>query len=204
MKKLIARGAEALLVRKGATVMKQRIPKSYRLLQLDEKLRKQRTKRETRLLQKASALIPVPRVLAIDESQATLELEYIPGKKLATVLDSLPISHARALCHTLGKCLAALHDAGIIHGDLTTSNMILGTDKKLYLIDFGLGFESKRIEDRAVDLHLIKEALEAKHCAKAHEYYAAVLKGYARSKKAKETLARLATVEKRGRYKRSY
>lgn len=199
--KIIAHAAEAKIMLSGKSIIKHRISKGYRLPLLDEKIRKQRTKKESRLLQKAALLIPVPKVLKVDESNSLLELEYIPGKKLADCLDVLP--HATALCIQLGKHLAALHDAGIIHGDLTTSNMILTPKKKLYLIDFGLGFESNKIEDRAVDLHLIKEAFEAKHHARAAMYFAAVLHGYADSPKAKLTLARLSAVEKRGRYKQN-
>lgn len=201
--KLIAHGAEAKIFHVGSTVIKDRVQKAYRLPILDARLRKQRTRREARLLQKASLLVSVPHVLHTDEATSILTLEYIKGRKLADCLDSLPSAKALAICKTLGTQLARLHDSCIVHGDLTTSNLILASspNKKLYFIDFGLSFESARIEDRAVDLHLLKEAFEARHPSRAAACFAAVLRGYQTSRKAKETRARLAAVEKRGRYK---
>lgn len=199
--KLFAHAAEAKLFRSGNTVIKHRIKKGYRLPALDARLRKQRTRREARLLQKASSLIPVPKVLASSEQTSTLTLEFLQGKKLSDALDTLPPRSVTAVCTALGSQLATLHDANIIHGDLTTSNLILSPQKKLFFIDFGLSFESSHIEDRAVDLHLLKEALEARHPSRAALCFSAILKGYCSSPKAKETLGRLAIVEKRGRYK---
>ena len=96
----------------------------------------------------------------------------------------------------LGKQTALLHKNNIIHGDLTTSNTILSEDK-LFIIDFGLGFISTKIEDKAVDLHLIKQALEAKHFQNHTDLFTNFLKTY----KDEEVIKRLEVVEKRGRYK---
>ncbi len=197
---IIAQGAEALLIKQGNTVRKQRVKKGYRLPILDEKLRKQRTRREIKSLEKARVLIPVPKV--ITSSPYEITLEYIKGKKLSESLDTL--KNALQICVQIGKNLAKIHDANIIHGDLTTSNMILSPENKLYFIDFGLSFESSRPEDKAVDLHLIKEALEAKHFKKAEPFFNAIVKGYDTSKNASLILQRLKAVEKRGRYKESY
>jgi Kae1-associated kinase Bud32 len=93
-----------------------------------------------------------------------------------------------------------MHDKDIIHGDLTTSNMIL--KEKVYFIDFGLGFNSTRIEDKAVDLHLLRQAFESKHYKHFEEFFKEVLEGYKLSKNWKEVLNRLEKVEMRGRYKR--
>ena len=197
MKSLLSQGAEAYLFKQGNTVIKQRVKKSYRLPALDEKLRKQRTKREIKSLEKASLLIPVPKVFS--SSAYDISLEYIKGKKLSEHLDTL--KNAPAICKKIGEQLAMLHDANIIHGNLTTSTLILSPNRWVYFIDFGLSFESSRAEDKAVDLHLIKEALEAKHPSRASLCFNAVLTGYKKSKKVKETLSRLRAVEKRGRYK---
>ncbi len=198
--KIIGRGAEAILIQQDSRLIKKRIPKSYRLQELDNKLRKQRTKREAKLLQKASKLISIPKVLKSDDKQE-IEMEFIGGKKLSEHLDSLP--DAEDICIQIGQEIAKLHDADIIHGDLTTSNMIL-KDKEVYFIDFGLGFESKKVEDKAVDLHLLRQALEAKHFMHYEKFYNAVLKGYKKSKNQALTLKRLEAVEKRGRYKKQY
>lgn len=203
MKDLVCIGAEAILIRREKVLIKHRIKKSYRLPELDEKIRKQRTKREAKLLEKASKLIPIPKILKIDEKTKEIEMEFIQGKKLSEHLDSL--TNKEKICEQIGKQIAKLHDNDIIHGDLTTSNIILSEkDKKLYFIDFGLGFTSKRAEDKAVDLHLIKEALEARHFQHTHECFQAILEGYKISKNYKQVLQRLKKVEARGRYKTQY
>ena len=229
--KIISRGAEAILLQISPSVLlKHRTKKSYRLSRLDEKLRRLRTKREANLLQKASKLIPTPELFSSDNKEK-IEMQFIKGKKLSEHLDSLP--NSLSICQTIGKQIAKLHDADIIHGDLTTSNIILSTnrqpptigtisktstrrvewirdsfgiskERKLYFIDYGLGFSSRKIEDKAVDLHLIKQALEAKHFKHFKEFFAEILKGYKTSPNAEQVLSRLQKVELRGRYKQQF
>ncbi|MBS3081831.1 Kae1-associated serine/threonine protein kinase, partial [Candidatus Pacearchaeota archaeon] len=159
--KVIARGAEAIITLKNNIVTKNRIEKSYRYPDLDKKIRKLRTRSESKILQKASKIVNVPKVINVDEKNTKIELEYIEGKRLSEYLEK---TNYKKMSEKIGKGLAKLHDNNIIHGDLTTSNLILNEKKnKVYFIDFGLGFHSPRIEDKAVDLHLIKQALEAKH-----------------------------------------
>ncbi len=196
---IIGRGAEAILIKENNQLVKDRIKKGYRLPSLDEKLRKQRTKKETRLLEKASELIPVPKVIKTDEKEK-IEMEFIDGKKLSEHLDNL--KDAEKICEQIGKNIAKLHDADIIHGDLTTSNMIL-KDNQVFFIDFGLGFTSKRIEDKAVDLHLLRQALEAKHFQNWESLFNSVLRGY-NSKDKTLVLEQLKKVEARGRYKKGF
>lgn len=211
----IAQGAEAILTKNKDTVSKQRVKKSYRYPDLDNKIRKQRTRREARILVKARKVIPVPKVINSSEQDHKIDMEFIYGKKLSIHLEKLPFKEIAKL---VGQNIAKLHDSGIIHGDLTTSNMIYtepgaggrgaggGASKDLlYFIDFGLSFHSDRNEDKAVDLHLIHEALEAKHPTIYKETYKEVINSYKKtSKKAKEVLTRLEKVEKRGRYKQQY
>jgi len=226
MEKIIQQGAEAILIKKSPSVLiakpfvkvlgdrdkiklqkydfmlciKRRTKKSYRFPLLDEKIRKQRTKREFSLLQKASKLIPIPKIIKLDEKNKEIEMEFIEGKKLSEALDSLP--NKKEICIQIGKQIALLHDSSIIHGDLTTSNIILSSkDNLLYFIDFGLGFISSKIEDKAVDLHLIKQALEAKHFNFYKECFSAILEGYKLSKNSPLVLKRMEKVESRGRYK---
>ena len=201
--KIIQQGAEALLIQKENLLIKRRIKKSYRIPQLDEKIRSQRTKREYKLLEKSSKLIPTPKIIKLNEKTKEIEMEFIEGKRLSEHFNTL--KNKKEICKTIGKQIAKLHDNDIIHGDLTTSNIILSDkNKKLYFIDFGLGFTSKRAEDKAVDLHLIKEALEAKHFQYAEECFKAILEGYNASKNAAEVAQRLKKVEARGRYKQQY
>jgi len=200
MEKILARGAEAIVTLNKDVVTKDRVEKSYRYPELDKKIRKLRTRAEAKILEKAKDIVNVPKVISSNESTGKIELEYIDGKKLATHLEK---TEHNKVCEKIGKELAKLHDHDIIHGDLTTSNLIL-KDNQVYFIDFGLGFQSSRIEDKAVDLHLIKEALEAKHPTIFEESYKSVIKGYKSSKNAKRTLEQLEKVEKRGRYKAQY
>ena len=202
MEKIIGTGAEAVLIQKDGKLIKKRVKKGYRIEIIDERLRKSRTKKESKLLEKSSKLIPVPKVIKTDEKQKEIDMEFIEGKKLSENLDNL--KNAEEVCEQIGQNIARLHDADIIHGDLTTSNMILSAkDNKVYFIDFGLGFESNKAEDKAVDLHLIKQALEAKHFNHYEKFFNAVLEGYKTSKHHLATLKRLEAVEKRGRYKQA-
>lgn len=199
MKYILAQGAEAIILKKKESVIKQRLKKTYRLPQLDERLRSQRTKKEARLLGKAAQVIPVPKLLETSLEKKELHMQALKGKPLALILDNQ--KNKKAICTQIGKNIALLHDESIIHGDLTTSNMIFA-DKKVYFIDFGLGFESNNVEDKAVDLHVLKEALQARHYKSADTYWQIIEKAYAStSHQAQKTLQRLAQVEKRGRYK---
>ena len=218
---IIAQGAEAILERQGNQLIKKRIKKGYRLEDLDERLRLRRTRSEAKILEKLAKRINVPKLIKVDEKNKEITMEFIEGKKLSDWLEKLPY---KEICFQLGQEIAKVHTQGIIHGDLTTSNMIfveslknkeaenpLKADKtqekfkksldiinnKIYLIDFGLGFHSIKLEDKAVDLHLLKQALEAKHFTIYKEAFEEVLKGY--NNKLMET--QLAKVESRGRYK---
>ena len=204
--KIIARGAEAIILRDKSlsnTLIKKRIAKGYRHPALDEKLRKLRTRQESRLLEKASNIIPIPRLIKTDEISKTLIIEEIKGKKLANHLEK--IKNYQLICRQIGKSLAKLHDNSIIHGDLTTSNLILGKkDSKVYFIDFGLGFHSIKNEDKAVDLHVLKEALQAKHPSIYKKAFTSIISGYRSSQNSTQVLKQLEKVEKRGRYKAQY
>ncbi len=193
--KIIQQGAEAILYQEKNKLIKHRIPKSYRIKEIDDKLRKFRTRREGKILEKAS--INVPKVFKIDDNNMKIEMEFIPGKLLKDILDDLSISQRNKICKQIGEEISKLHEQNIIHGDLTTSNMIY-YDKKIYFIDFGLSFFSHKIEDKAVDLHLLKQALESKHYKHFESTFKTILSAY----KNKEVLSRLEVVEKRGRYKR--
>jgi TP53 regulating kinase-like protein len=199
---ILMQGAEAKIMFSSGFIIKDRTKKSYRLKELDEKIRKNRTKKETKLLEKASQIINAPKPLLISDFYQ-IKMPYIQGQKLSESLDSFPLEKQKEICKKIGEEIAKLHKADIIHGDLTTSNMILVENRevKIYFIDFGLGFISKKIEDRAVDLHLLKQALEARHFKNWEILFNEVLKGYEDYEESKKVLERLKAVEKRGRYK---
>jgi len=127
-------------------------------------------------------------------------MPFIDGKKLSDNLDNFPLTKQKQICKQIGEDVAKLHDAEIIHGDLTTSNMVL-KDNKIFFIDFGLGYISHKFEDKAVDIHLFKQALEAKHFRNWEVLFKEFEKGYSKSKDSKIVFERLKAVEKRGRYK---
>jgi len=198
-KKILARGAEAIIIQKGKSIIKNRVSKDYRHPELDKKIIKTRTKKEKNLLEKASQIINAPTPEETYEINL-IKMPFIKGKKLSESLENLDY---KKISRKIGKSIAKLHDNDIIHGDLTTSNMIWVDDSKkskLYFIDFGLGFISKRIEDKAVDLHLIKQALEAKHFS-IHKECEKIILEYYNSKDKNKILEQLKKVEERGRYK---
>lgn len=190
--KLISQGAEAKIYSDKDRIIKVRERKSYRLKVIDDRLRLQRTRKEAKIL--SSSPIPGPKLISADEKNATIVMELLKGRKLRDVLEK---QDYHSLMHQIGKHIAALHDKGIIHGDLTTSNMIL-KEGIVYLIDYGLAFTSNKVEDKAVDLHLLSQALRSRHHAIAEHCSSAFLRGYGMDR---EAVQRLAIVEKRGRNK---
>jgi len=202
--KIIQQGAEAVIILSKGSIIKDRIKKGYRIPEIDNAIRKRRTKSEFKLLTKASKVINTPEPFFQQTPEFhKIKMPYINGKKLSEYLDSFPIKKQKEICRKIGENTAKLHDKEIIHGDLTTSNMILKKDK-VYFIDFGLGFISHKFEDKAVDLHLLRQALEAKHFRNWETLFKEILKGYSKSKDSKIVLERMKTVEKRGRYKEKY
>ncbi len=200
MSKLIAQGAEAKLFLEGSRIIKDRIQKSYRLKEIDTKLRNFRTRREAKLISRLSAInFPAPKLVDSDEKEKIV-MEFIEGPKIRDILDK---HNYKNLMAELGDDIAKLHNSNIIHGDLTTSNFILNKkDNKIYFVDFGLSFFSHKIEDKAVDLHLLKQALESKHYKIWEKAYKAGLESYKKTAdNGEEILKRLENVESRGRYK---
>ena len=149
------------------------------------------------MLQKLQAMnFPSPKLIKSDDRQEII-IEKTNGRLLKDVIES---SDYKSLCGEIGSKIAILHNSSIIHGDLSTSNMIL--DKEVYFIDFGLSFFSQKAEDKAVDLHLLKEALESKHCKIWEDCFKSAISAYKKSANSgNETLKRLEIVEKRGRYR---
>ena len=201
---IIQRGAEAVLYLdkfEGETALvKERIKKGYRLSEIDSKIRKQRTVRESSLLSAARRSgIPAPRVL--DAKEDKIIMEFLGGKRLKDVLNSMPDEEREETCRRIGETIAGLHAAGIIHGDLTTSNMIL-KDGKPFIIDFGLGKTSKKAEERATDLYLLFEALKAAHYRYLKVAWENILNAYKHNySNSSEVLKQFGKIEKRRRYK---
>lgn len=168
---LLSQGAEA---RVFATtflnrdcVCKQRFRKKYRLRALDEKLTRTRVNGEARALVKAAKCgVLAPRVLWVDAEEACVYMERVPGVALKEALrsDACEEADLREYGRQIGEAVSALHDGGIVHGDLTTSNFIVrASDGKIVTIDFGLSYPSDVAEDKGVDLYVLERAITAAH-----------------------------------------
>ena len=197
--KIIKQGAEAIIKLSKNKIIKERIKKNYRIKEIDEKLRKFRTKRESNILKKA-VFVNVPKVYNTNEKDMIIEMEYIKGILLKDFLNKNNLNEILKISNMLGNNIAQLHDHEIIHGDLTTTNLIL-KDDKVYFIDFGLAFISHKSEDKAVDLYLLKQALTSSFPQISEQMFNIILQSYHIHKKHHEVLERLKKVEKRGRYK---
>jgi len=187
----------------GQVIVKHRISKRYRVPQLDLQLRESRTALEAKLFADAKvAGVPTPAVYEVDRVGMRIVMEFIEGKQVKLVLDRLNQAERRRLCQLIGRQIARLHRAGMVHGDLTTSNMILTREGKVFFVDFGLGEYNPSLEARGVDLHLLKRALQSIHFRITDEAYRAVLAGYRREfgKGAGEVIERAEEIERRGRY----
>ncbi len=206
MKKLNRIGAEAVIsevtFEGKKVVQKKRSAKNYRNSLLDSGIRKKRTRAEAKIITEVSSVVCVPRIISVDENKGIILMELIKGKRLKEVIEKNP-----SLCVIAGKEIKKIHSLGIIHGDLTTSNIIVeesangGRNKKqkasvLCFIDFGLGFYSKKLEAVATDLVVFKKTFNATHSSLKNGW-TLVMKGYAPSK---ELEAQMQKIEKRARY----
>ena len=202
------KGAEASLFLEEwhgrRVIMKRRLEKKYRLSELDAAIRSQRTLKEPQLIHRAKeAGVPTPTIFLVDTTDANIVMEYIDGKQVKRVLDGLSSAERLQLCRHIGAMIGRLHRQGIIHGDLTTSNMILTSLGKVFFVDFGLGERSTELEVKGVDLHLMKRALQSTHYRYADECFEAVLECYSETVGAgvaKTVLEKIREIERRGRY----
>ncbi|EFO93571.1 hypothetical protein CRE_02618 [Caenorhabditis remanei] len=166
-------------------VVKERFSKGYRHPTLDTRLNKARTKQEVRGMWKARELgIITPTVYFIDSEKNQLIMEYIRGPTAKWWISQLkPEEFDQKMDEfgrILGEILGKLHRGGLIHGDLTTSNMILkdGCMEKLALIDFGLSQQGKVTpEEKGVDLYVLERAVVSTH-HNSHALLAGLMEGY--------------------------
>ncbi|MFH1290432.1 MAG: RIO1 family regulatory kinase/ATPase, partial [Nanoarchaeota archaeon] len=125
---IIQQGAEAKIIYNGKFIIKDRAKKGYRIPEMDDAIRRRRTKREAKLLKKAAEIINAPKPFFIPTASYQIKMPFIDGKKLSEKLDEM--KNWREVCIAIGENIAKLHDSGVIHGDLTTSNMIwVSTDR---------------------------------------------------------------------------
>ncbi len=201
----IYQGAEATieagLFMGRLVVFKRRHPKGYRIEELEATITKARMRNEARLIRRARAAgVAVPSVLAVDPATQTLVLEYLGPNALRSTYDSLPPATRRRVAREAGRAAGRLHRAGVAHGDLTTSNMIV-RGGRVHLIDFSLGRVVDDIEDLAVDLKAFKDSFSATHVDHSRDFLL-VLQGYAElmGERANQVIAQISRIERRRRY----
>ncbi len=91
-------------------------------------------------------------------------MQDLEGIKLKDYINdpSLTPEKLEETIRQIGSLVLQIHECGIIHGDLTTSNMIF-KNGQIYLIDFGLSYFKDSAEDRAVDLYVLERAFKSTH-----------------------------------------
>ncbi len=172
-------------------LIKERVPKAYRHKEIDERIRTERNRTEARLMSEARRSgVSTPIIYDVEDFK--LKMQYIDG---------VPIKYlvTPELSEKVGELIGKLHSAGIIHGDLTTSNLLLAGER-LYLIDFGLAYFDNGLESRGVDVHVLFQTFES-----THRNYEALIeafkKGYQRTfVDSEEVLKRVEEIKKRARY----
>lgn len=211
IERLLQKGAEASLYLGTwfgkEVIFKQRIPKEYRIKQIDEQLRLSRTLNEARALIRVKNYgINVPQVYEIDVDSSTIIMKYINGKKLKDILPILDQKKREEYFFIVGTYISRLHQNGHVHGDITTSNIIITPNQEVFLIDFGLHQYSDTIEDKSVDLHLFKRVLISSHGDYSNTCFRSFLNGYRSeylnndSKTHVQIIKNIKVVESRGRY----
>jgi TP53 regulating kinase-like protein len=184
--------AEAIVDIKGDFVYKRRVEKRYRVKEIDERIRKERTKSEAKIISEARRKgVPTPIIFDINDYE--IVMERIVGDLAREVIDE-------AISERIGELVGVLHKNRIIHGDLTTSNIIVGQDDILYFIDFGLSFIESSTEARGVDVHVFFQSLGGTH-ESYEQLKKSFIKGYRKTfTNASQVLKRVTEIEQRGRY----
>ena len=201
--KILKKGAEADVYISSwngkKSVLKIRKEKKYRNSSLDTRIRKQRTIREAQIISHVKSFgISTPLIYFVNYKNFSIYMQYVKGK-LIRDMDEKSIPKT---CLQIGMIVGTLHQNGIMHGDLTTSNFIL-TSKHLFLIDFGLANRTEKPDDHAVDLRLFKEILNSAHANVMKKSWKNFITGYEKSvgkKHCKKILDLVSVIESRGRY----
>ncbi len=200
---VIKRGAEAE-IRSGTwlgreVIIKSRVVKSYRLQEIDSRLRTYRTKNEARLIRNARRCgVPTPIIYDIDLEEAEIVMQHIKGRRVKDALSGEG-EETSSICREIGRLAALLHRNDIVHGDLTTSNMIL-YDGTIWMIDFSLGGKMATIEDKGVDLHLLREAFDSAHSDIFHHFKKVIDSYLVHYDSGAEVVDKVQEIENRGRY----
>lgn len=207
MKQMLARGAESVIYKieqwGQPYVLKWRQSKPYLLREIDIQLRRSRINRESKMLMVSRTLgVRTPAVHSVDLFNYTIMMDFIEGTQLKQLVGELKETRLVSICHEFGRLIALLHNGNVVHGDPTTSNVIVDTDDRLWLVDFGLAEMNATLEAKGVDLHLIQRALETTHWDLQEIMLEATLEGYVEflNDSADLVLSRMKDIRERGRY----
>jgi len=202
------RGAEADLslatIGPWRVVIKRRVRKEYRTPSLDEQIRHDRTISEaSRIHEAKTAGAKVPSIVGVDVENNAIVMTHLDGTVARERLDDMSINDARKLLRSIGEQIGLLHTAGIVHGDLTTSNVIVSPSGEPFIVDFGISRRSTEPEDRGVDLHLLQRSIVASHNKDSSSMMNSMIRGYeqtAGKKAAGSTWRKAREIARRGRY----
>jgi len=208
MEKIIKIGAEATICRTKwfeiSAISKIRHRKNYRPVEIDNLIRSQRTIKEANIINKTRLLkVDVPIIYFVDPIKAEIIMENVDGPRVKEYLDNKNVDYVD-IGLKIGNIVGKLHKSNIIHGDLTTSNMIIRKNNNICLIDFGLASQSNKLEDKGVDIRLLKGILNSAHNDVFKIIFNNFLIGYESiMKKSFEQIINIVKqIEMRGRYAR--
>lgn len=205
-KTILYKGAEAEIIVSRYlgfdVIFKKRVTKGYRLQKINDILISTRTRDEVKLMSEArKSGVCVPIIYDVDLQNGIITMSYVKGRRVKDFFNNISEDARKKLCFKIGENIGNLHKNDIIHGDITTSNMIL-LDGMIYFIDFGLGEINSEIEAKGVDLHVLMEAIESTH-SKYSNCFEYVLEGYRKiyGENSKKIFLKIDEIIKRGRYK---
>lgn len=202
------RGAEAdlLLARidQWETVIKRRAKKKYRNELLDDTIRHDRTFSEADAIHQAKAAgAKVPSIIGMEPETNSILMTRVEGTVLRDRLDGMNRPDANRLFRSLGSQVGLLHSGGIVHGDLTTSNVVVAKSGPPFIVDFGMARRSVDVEDRGIDLHLLQRSIATSHSRNVSMLIRALANGYAETAGVKvrnSTWEKAREIARRGRY----
>jgi Kae1-associated kinase Bud32 len=209
--KFLSRGAESTLYKVNFmghnAILKYRNKKLYRIEELDKKIRRKRTYTETNLLFEASKHgLNVPKVLYSNIKENTIIIEYIKGNLFREMLIHKILNEIeiREISRKIGEMIGTLHNIDIVHGDLTTANIIVSKKNGVlepYLIDFGLGETKKDNEAKAEDIDIFYRVLDSTHPKEKDIIFGSFIDSYTKNiEDSSDIIRRFKRIRRMGRY----
>lgn len=206
---ILAKGAESDILEKSYlgedAILKKRVPKSYRVKEIDTKIRKMRTKSESKLISDIKSCgVKSPVLFDVNLEDESILMEKIHGNLVKDIMDSLSSEDRFNLAKKIGYNIGLMHNKDIIHGDITSSNMMVDDKGNFVFFDFGLGGYSDLVEDKATDLLVLKKSFQSIDYEIANETFNWILDGYIDSYEddlnKNMILNKIKEIESRGRY----